>query len=72
MIKTLFASLCVVACCVGNDYPAKAGCSNNSWGGREYCEINEESGRAMERRYREVVRDAELHQLRQEIYNPSY
>ena len=24
MIKTLFASLCVVACCVGNDYPAKA------------------------------------------------
>ena len=24
MIKTLFASLCVVACCMGNDYPAKA------------------------------------------------
>ena len=24
MIKTLFASLCVVACCMGNEYPAKA------------------------------------------------
>lgn len=24
MIKTLFASLCVAACCMGNEYPAKA------------------------------------------------
>ena len=24
MIKTLLASLCVVACCMGNEYPAKA------------------------------------------------
>ena len=24
MIKTLFASACVLACCMGNEYPAKA------------------------------------------------
>ena len=24
MIKTLFASVCVLACCMGNEYPAKA------------------------------------------------
>jgi hypothetical protein len=24
MIKTLFASACVLACCMGNDYPANA------------------------------------------------
>ena len=28
MIKTLFASLCVAACCMGNEYPAKAGCTS--------------------------------------------
>jgi hypothetical protein len=30
MIKTLFASVCVLACCMGNEYPAKAYSCNYS------------------------------------------
>lgn len=71
MIKTLFASLCVVACCVGNAYPARAGCSDNSWGGRKACEIHLESGRAMDQGYKESVIEDRLHRLEQETRNPS-
>ncbi len=35
MIKTLFASLCVAACCMGNEHPAKAGCT--SYGNTATC-----------------------------------
>ena len=71
MIKTLFASLCLAACCMGNDCPAKAACSNNSWGGREACEIRQESGRAMDQGYKESVIEDRLHRLEQETRNPS-
>jgi hypothetical protein len=68
MIKTLFASLCVAACCMGNDYPAKAECSDNSWGGRRYCELSEESGRAMQRNFERMELEQRLHSIEQEAY----
>ena len=70
MIKTLFASACVLACCIGNEYPAKAECSNNSWGGRRYCELQEESWASQERVRERVELDSRLHRIEQEIYNP--
>tara|TARA_R110002012_G_scaffold312727_3_gene523706 strand:- start:470 stop:730 length:261 start_codon:yes stop_codon:yes gene_type:complete len=43
MIKTLFASACVLACCMGNEYPAKADCSGFGYQSRAYyqCQDNE-------------------------------
>lgn len=77
MIKTMFASAstfayvgCIAVCCMGNEYPAKAACSDRSWGGREYCENFLQSGRAAEQRYQQSVRDAEFYQLQQEVRNP--
>lgn len=71
MIKTLFASACVLACCIGNEYPAKAECSSNSWGGRRYCELQEESWASQERVRERVELDSRLHRIEQEIHNPT-
>lgn len=71
MIKTLFASVCVLACCMGNEYPAKAGCSDNSWGGRRYCELQEESGASLQRNKERADLDFRLHRIEQEIHNPA-
>tara|TARA_R110002050_G_scaffold101685_2_gene210006 strand:+ start:102 stop:329 length:228 start_codon:yes stop_codon:yes gene_type:complete len=69
MIKTLFASACVLACCIGNEYPAKAGCSDNSWGGRSYCELTRESGEAMQRNNKRMELEHRLHNIEQGIYS---
>ena len=77
MIKTLFASTstfayvgCIAICCMGNEYPAKAyGCSDNSWGGRRYCELTRESGEAMQRVNERVELETRLHNIEQEAYS---
>ena len=71
MIKTLLASVCVLACCIGNEYPAKAECSDNSWGGRRYCELQKESSARLQRNQERVDLDFRLHRIEQEIRNPA-
>ena len=61
MIKTLFASLCVVACCMGNEYPAKA--YDDSWDAQQ-----------LRQEIKEVQRqhDNQLMELRREIRAERY
>ena len=76
MIKTLFASLCVVACCVGNDYPVKADCT--AFGGTSafyQCQANEFNQQTEMNNMRnemEYQRRLDMDDLRREMQQRSY
>ena len=73
MIKTLFASACVLACCMGNDYPAKALGFNCR--GDAAC-MNAAQNRRIEmdnlRREMEYQRNQDMDDLRFEMEQRSY
>jgi hypothetical protein len=54
MIKTLFASACVLACCMGNEYPAKAygtGCDTECF---QYRNDQARQQRELDRRFKQA------------------
>lgn len=57
MIKTLFASVCVLACCIGNEYPAKA----------DYFKTMEEHFEREEARKESDYQRSQIQQLRRDV-----
>ena len=76
MIKTLFASLCVAACCMGNDYPAKADCQAFGYSSAYYQCKNNEQNQQIEmgnlQREMEYQRNREMNNFRFEMQQRSY
>ena len=76
MIKTLFASFCVVACCMGNEYPAKADCQAFGYSSAYYqCknnEINQHIEMGNLQREMEYQRNQDMDDLRFEMQQVSY
>ena len=68
MIKTLFASACVLACCMGNDYPANAYGGYNSGECDRICRDYE----AMERREDQRQIDQRLDRIESDARWSSY
>ena len=61
MIKTILASACVLACCMGNEYPAKA--YDDSWEAMQIRQEMEEMRRQTENQMIELRREINAERL---------
>lgn len=66
MLKTLLASLCVAACCMGNEYPAKA--YDDSWGAQQARQEREEMQRQQDNQLIELRREIRAERYRNNSY----
>jgi hypothetical protein len=62
MIKTILVSACVLACCMGNEYPAKA--YDDSWEAMQVRQEMEEIQRQTENQMIELRREIRAEQYR--------